>query len=170
MAAAFSIALRILGLLTLIGQALAVGEPCQISNSRLDPNSHKFRSDCGPKDYCAGDVPPNLNDTGSLVSDRLVNNQSSSPLVTTARRRDLGKHHTAFSPFKHESRLSRRGQLQNIFLAATVPTYANETLQLDDEDSEEAITHNAIGSVSQVSNGTGSCQPKTCRTDEFHFG
>ena len=31
----------------------ALGEPCLVSNNRVDPSSHKFTSDCGPTEYCA---------------------------------------------------------------------------------------------------------------------
>lgn len=39
-------------LVTSIESILSTGEPCQESNNKLDPNSHKFLSDCGPIDFC----------------------------------------------------------------------------------------------------------------------
>jgi len=151
-----NLAAGLLSVLALAGRAAAVGEPCLISNSRLDPNSHKFRSDCGPKDYCAVNDSPYSKDDEHFTTESLVNNESASTLVTTTHRRDLARHHTDFSPFRHETRLSRRGQLQNIFLAAPAPVFANDTL------AEEG--------GSELSNGMGTCQPKTCRKDEFPFG
>ncbi|EGG10207.1 uncharacterized protein MELLADRAFT_26925, partial [Melampsora larici-populina 98AG31] len=32
----------------------ATGEPCREANNKLDPNTHKFLSDCGPIDFCNG--------------------------------------------------------------------------------------------------------------------
>ncbi|KAH9809332.1 hypothetical protein DFH28DRAFT_989608 [Melampsora americana] len=33
---------------------LATGEPCREANNKLDPNTHKFISDCGPINFCNG--------------------------------------------------------------------------------------------------------------------
>ncbi|KAG0142786.1 hypothetical protein CROQUDRAFT_673362 [Cronartium quercuum f. sp. fusiforme G11] len=41
-------------LATALKELSATGEPCKESNNRLDPNSHRFLSDCGPIDYCNG--------------------------------------------------------------------------------------------------------------------
>lgn len=148
----------------------AIGEPCQIANSKLDPNSHKFRSDCGPQDYCA----VSLANTGSISAAIKRPPAKRDGVDHTLRNSIDGTHYhnTGFSNHKHETRLSRRGILQNVFLAAVVDSATNETTNMqEDELDTPMITEKDDGSPSPFGvNATGTCQPKGCRKDEFPFG
>lgn len=174
--------LSLLALLFLAGRTKAVGEPCQISNSRLDPNAHKFRSDCGPQDYCA----VSLANTGSMSAaikhitpkNDAAEQEPVPKRVDSVQRRSHVKEsmrhlHSGLTPHKHKTMISRRGELQNIFLAAVAETYANDTV-IDDEANEPQvpmISEKDDGAPSPFGlNATGTCQPKGCRKDEFPFG
>lgn len=174
--------LSLLALLFLAGRTKAVGEPCQISNSRLDPNSHKFRSDCGPQDYCA----VSLANTGSMsaaIKHITPKNDAAEqePLPTgvdSVQRRSyvkesMHRRHSGLAPHKHKTMISRRGELQNIFLAAVADSYGNDTVIADERNESEVpmISEKDDGAPSPFGlNATGTCQPKGCRKDEFPFG
>lgn len=164
----------LLSLLYLASKARATGEPCQISNSKLDPNSHKFRSDCGPQDYCAVSLANSGSISAAIKSIPSDNKASSSQLTRrTSDALSYHHHHSGFSPYKHETRLSRRGELHNIFLAAVSDTYANDTITSEDATQPETpmISEKDDGAPSPFGlNTTGTCQPKGCRKDEFPFG
>jgi len=157
----------------------ATGEPCQISNSKLDPNSHKFRSDCGPQDYCA----VSLANTGSISAaikgpptkrDEIT--KTTLPEGSHQHRSGIHNphhfHHSGSSAYKHEAQLSRRGLLQNVFLAAVADVSLNDTMESQAEDSDTPmINEKDDGTPPPFGvNATGTCQPKGCRKDEFPFG
>lgn len=164
----------LLSLLYLASKAQATGEPCQISNSKLDPNSHKFRSDCGPQDYCAVSLA-NSGSISTAIKSIPSDNKSTSRQLARRTSDALAyhHHHSGFSPYKHETRLSRRGELHNIFLAAVSETYTNDTVTNEDTRQPETpmISEKDDGVPSPFGlNATGTCQPKGCRKDEFPFG
>lgn len=65
-------------LVYMVAAVQAVGEPCQLANSKLDPNSHKFRSDCGPMDYCAPVAPsPSTSSSSNPASSKPNASQNS---------------------------------------------------------------------------------------------
>lgn len=127
----------------------ALGEPCKIANNRLDPNSHKFLSDCGPTEYCAAAAPLSVNGTSAIR-----NATSNLDLEEIAKTHfvDLSHHGFAGRTASHGKVKIKRGQ-QSVFLASG---QSNSTAP--------AETHNL------QSNATESCQPKGCRRDEFPFG
>lgn len=172
-------ALAIFSLTYFAATAQATGEPCQIANSKLDPSSHKFRSDCGPQDYCA----VSLANTGSISAAIKPPPSSSNdagddtPAASDGHQRRSSytrRHHfSGFTAHKHEVRLSRRGLLQNVFLNAVADVAVNDTtsIQAAEEGDTPMINEKDGGASSPFGvNATGTCQPKGCRKDEFPFG
>lgn len=122
--------------------AQAAGTPCKIANNRLDPNSHKFLSDCGPTEYCAAALP-----IDATVQPK--NTTLTEEIEDLARMHlvQLAHHGMAGQSTLHGKGIAKRGE-QSIFLPAKE---GNSTTALP-------------------GNSTETCQPKGCRRDEFPFG
>ena len=128
----------------------ALGEPCKISNNRLDPNTHKFLSDCGPTEYCASASTP------ASVGNATTSHNATSPSppvgVGEVDLVNLPYHKPGVKRSLHGHLAIKRGQ-QSVFLA----------------DGRGNTTH-ATASADTTVDATETCQPKGCRRDEFPFG
>jgi hypothetical protein len=128
----------------------AVGEPCKISNNRLDPNTHKFLSDCGPTEYCA------TASTSASVGNATASHNATSPSppegVGEIDLVNLPYHKAGIKRSLHGHVAIKRGQ-QSVFLA----------------DGRGNTTHATVP-ANTTSTATETCQPKGCRRDEFPFG
>ena len=168
----------------------ALGEPCKVSNNRLDPNTHKFQSDCGPTEYCAplrtnsSTLPATANATaagkesearkrtrrdkleiGGILPVELPDVPISPlPLGLLHGHRGSAKHHRAGNG--HESTIRKRAGPQNIFLADEGTVGEGNSTGTAGSNSSTI----SAGSAAVASSVTAVCQPKGCRRDEFPFG
>jgi hypothetical protein len=182
----------LLALLWAASVCSALGEPCKVSNNRLDPNTHKFQSDCGPTEYCAP-----LRTNSSTLS-AIANATTSVEDFDTKKRirrdkleldgilpvelplpdvsilplplgllyghRGSAKHHRAGNG--HDTTVRRRAGPQNIFLAdGSTASEGNSTGTAASNSSTISA-----GSAAVASSVTAVCQSKGCRRDEFPFG
>lgn len=180
----------LLALLWAASVCSALGEPCKVSNNRLDPNTHKFQSDCGPTEYCAplrtnsstlsaiANATTSVEDfdtkkrirrdklelDGILPVELPAVSISPLPLGLLRGYRGSTKHHRAGNG--HETTVRKRAGPQNILLADGGTASEGHSTAAAASNSSSI----AAGSAAVVNNVTAVCQPKGCRRDEFPFG